>query len=295
MKHFCSLLIVGATAITLMSADLPQGLSGSDLALAVRQQYAPAKSVSGYDAVPGWWGDYVTTIVPASWWNSAPNDLYNYIKATGQFELARTDYPPGDVVDVLQSNENWAVGVGRVGESSTNFWCPEPSRQGDVARRYMYMALMYPQELWRGRGVMIFEDGGWPLLTAYGINVLLSWHRADPVSDTELAECAAIEDAQGNANPFVLMPELAEYLCGEQAGQLTGEVILEPLKAVYSRATDAKINLVSPYVPADAAWQLDGTKVDEYSISIANLAIGTHELSFTSDSAVGSLIITIGP
>ena len=46
--------------------------------------------------------------------------------------------------------------------------------------------------------------------------LLLTWHREDPVSQKEIDRNAAIQKLQGNYNPFVVKPELAEEIWGEE-------------------------------------------------------------------------------
>ncbi|MDE6715215.1 MAG: endonuclease, partial [Muribaculaceae bacterium] len=48
---------------------------------------------------------------------------------------------------------------------------------------------------------------------------LMAWHRADPVDQKELDRNEAVYSRQGNRNPFIDLPQLAEYLWGDKAGQ----------------------------------------------------------------------------
>ncbi len=163
----------------------------------------------------------------------------------------------------------------------------------------MYMALMYPQKLWGGRAVTVYEDGPWPLLTKAGAKAYLDWHRADPVDDREREECAAVKAAQGNDNPFVSEPELAEYLWGDKAGMgyvpPTPEATRIPLRGHYSRSADTAIDLYSPHVPDDAVWRMDGTAVEGNSIELEGMASGSHILSFDAGNIKGKLTVIVEP
>ncbi len=44
--------------------------------------------------------------------------------------------------------------------------------------------------------------------------MLLQWCRQDPVSQKEIDRNNVVEQYQGNRNPFVDFPELAEYVWG---------------------------------------------------------------------------------
>lgn len=56
-------------------------------------------------------------------------------------------------------------------------------------------------------------------LKDYSVILLMKWHRQDPVSQKEIDRNNGLQQAQGNRNPFVDYPYLAEYLWGEHAGE----------------------------------------------------------------------------
>ena len=47
----------------------------------------------------------------------------------------------------------------------------------------------------------------------------MKWHRQDPVSQKEIDRNNGIQSVQGNRNPFIDYPYLAEYLWGEKASE----------------------------------------------------------------------------
>jgi hypothetical protein len=49
---------------------------------------------------------------------------------------------------------------------------------------------------------------------------MLSWHRQDPVSQKEVDRNNGIQKTQGNRNPFIDYPYLAEFIWGEMSGQV---------------------------------------------------------------------------
>ena len=57
-------------------------------------------------------------------------------------------------------------------------------------------------------------------LTNYGLAMLLKWHRQDPVSKKEVDRNNGIQKTQGNRNPFIDYPYLAEFIWGEMSGQV---------------------------------------------------------------------------
>lgn len=50
------------------------------------------------------------------------------------------------------------------------------------------------------------------------IEVLITWHRQDPVSEKETKRMDAVSDFQHNRNPYIDYPELAEYIWGNKKG-----------------------------------------------------------------------------
>jgi hypothetical protein len=63
-----------------------------------------------------------------------------------------------------------------------------------------------------------FSSGSFGL-TKYGVALLMKWHRQDPVSQKEVDRNNGIQQTQGNRNPFIDYPYLAEFIWGEKAGE----------------------------------------------------------------------------
>ena len=64
-------------------------------------------------------------------------------------------------------------------------------------------------------------------------NLMLKWHRDDPVSEKELKRNNAIYAHQKNRNPFIDYPELVEYIWGNKKGQ---NVTIADLTSAYEEA-----------------------------------------------------------
>lgn len=319
------------------------GMTGKEILECIRNSGRPEnlvqsedeirKVISSYAYIPGaGYRDYFSTsaigtlntisIVPLIWWsdNSADYaavcaDLHNIVPANLDVAANRSDYPPGIVNEIIYSNDCWRAGIGDITGFETNFYEPADDLKGDFARIYMYMAAVYPQSLWNSRGAMLYIDGYYPILTAYGKQILLDWHRSDPVDEAELRRDAAIAAAQGCSNPFVRQPEIAEYIWGYHADEVFNDdeestdpekpdepdqpdtPAVEPimLKAVYSVAADRRIDFRSPYVAAGSVWRLDGAAVSSESVSLSDISLGRHEISYSNDRAKGKIIITVEP
>lgn len=284
----------------------------------------------------GLWRDYFSSraagskeklslqyIVPLSWWRDTAHpvdmDLHNIVPGNRESELARGDNPPGIVTEADFDNGYWRSGTGWLMGMEAGFFEPADELKGDFARVFMYMSIVYGVELWHGRGVMVFVDGGYPYLNGYGREILMKWHRGDPVDDDERHRDEAIAACQGLGNPFVAEPDLAEYIWGTHSGETVpeagagdddgdgdndsddpggetpddGEKPLTELKGVYSLSSDRWISLRTPYVGSGARWTFDGKAVDGLELSLEGVAEGRHELRYSCDDSAGMIIITV--
>ncbi len=242
----------------------------------------PGKLPDGYV-----WG----TLVPSEWWrydaamaDAVATDLYNAFPLSDDVVKHRGDITPGIVTSVSYRTTYWSAGTGEISGTVTNLYEPPESFKGELARVYFYMAVMYHQPSWTPRGFMMFTAEPYPGLNKYAVRLLTDWHKAHPVTGQEIERADAIEKLQGNRNPFVDYPELADYLWGDKAGEaFVIDGLPEPLRAVY-RLSDARIDLCSPHIPADAVWSIDGVPAQSACYAPAELGAGTHDLRFSSAS-----------
>lgn len=160
--------------------------------------------------------------VPKSWWKKdgsveytpAYSDMWNLYPSDGAANQAKLNYPLGPVVKASFDN-----GVTKVGTTPTGFgggsayvFEPGDEYKGDFARGFFYMATVYDDINWVITSM--FEKNGYPTLREWAYNMLLDWARKDPVSQKEIDRNNVVEQYQGNRNPFVDFPELAEYIWG---------------------------------------------------------------------------------
>ena len=116
---------------------------------------------------------------------------------------------------------------------STNVFEPADEYKGDIARSYFGTMVKWAGE-WAfnkaEEGRVIFDatidadthygpENNYGF-TDYGLALMLSWHRQDPVSKKEVDRNNGIQKTQGNRNPFIDYPYLAEFIWGEMSGQV---------------------------------------------------------------------------
>lgn len=184
--------------------------------------------------------------VPQSWFNEQSpmkSDAFHVYPTDIKMNSERSSYPYGEN-NAAKSCTNW--GYGRVGSStfpgySGTVFDPgeggeNGSYKGDLARTYFYMATRYrTTNFTNGSGGTSFTySGGVANLTTYMRDLMLKWHREDPVSEKELKRNNAVYAHQRNRNPFIDYPELAEYIWGTKVGQT---VVLASLVSAYEGET----------------------------------------------------------
>lgn len=152
---------------------------------------------------------------PKSWFNDASpmyTDLFHLYPTDGYVNGKRSNYPFGET-----ENASWTSLNGcEVGPSSVNGYTgtvfePIDAYKGDFARTYFYMATRY-----------YGEDAGWPgspmvdgaQLEPWAKEMMVRWHKEDPVSDKETERNDAVYALQGNRNPFIDHPEFVQLMYG---------------------------------------------------------------------------------
>jgi len=87
------------------------------------------------------------------------------------------------------------------------------SWKGDVARSIFYMTIRY-----NGLEVVSGNPDNYTVGQMGDLDSLIVWHRQDPPDDFEMNRNNVIYNWQKNRNPFIDLPELAEYLWGNKKG-----------------------------------------------------------------------------
>lgn len=165
---------------------------------------------------------------PKSWWGgltdiSAYVDLNHLYPSEAAANMAKSNYPLGEVntnQNIKFNNGITKVGypVAGQGGGAQFVFEPDDEYKGDFARTYFYMVTCYQNLTWKY--FYMVSQNTYPTLTTWAVNLLLKWHREDPVSDKEVMRNEEVYKIQNNRNPFIDYPELAEYLWGNKVGQV---------------------------------------------------------------------------
>ena len=177
------------------------------------------------DAVGGMNKEHV---VPKSWWGgstSTPvgNDLIQVIPSEEKANGAKAHYPLGVVTGNVtypntKSGPNTRMKVGKDAKGE-NVFEPCDEYKGDFARIYFYVAVCYPDESWKqtvSDVEVVFLKEDYPTLKSDILPMLLEWHNNDPVCEWEITRNNRAFQVQGNRNPFIDYPSLANYIWGEK-------------------------------------------------------------------------------
>lgn len=238
--------------------DSLEGKSSGELKTAIHDLIADFKLISSYNALPQyfavtdvypelqngrkrWWDMYSDIPLyapsfsglnrehsfPKSWWGgstsvSAYVDLNHLYPSEMDANMAKSNYPLGEVdrsEHITFQNGISTVGYPVLGQGggASRVFEPDDEYKGDFARTYFYMVTCYQNLTWKW--TYMVNQNVFPTLNNWSAQLLMRWHRQDPVSDKETMRNDKVYGYQGNRNPFIDHPELAEYLWGDKVGE----------------------------------------------------------------------------
>lgn len=257
LYRFFSLFL--AAAAFSVSAEIPtayysrlDGKSGENLKTAAFEVINPHSTISSYTDLPKyfmktdlypesmrWWDMYSDIPVyaptfsglmnrehafPKSWWGGSTDipayvDLNHLYPSEARANQAKSNYPLGMVQTPKFDNGITLVGyaVSGQGGGAAQVFEPDDEYKGDFARTYFYMVTCYQNLTWKY--TYMVQNNTYPTLNSWALDLLLKWHREDPVSQKEIDRNETIYGIQNNRNPFIDFPDLAEYIWGNKVGE----------------------------------------------------------------------------
>ena len=184
--------------------------------------------------------------IPKSWFGGSESgpgcDIFQVVPTDGYVNNRRSNYAFGEVSSASYTYDGAKLGSAKsititggntiAGNTGASVSCsgtvfePRDEYKGDFARGYFGTMIKWANgdytAFTTGDGSKIFSTNystGAFGLTKYGVALLMKWHRQDPVSQKEIDRNNGIQQTQGNRNPFIDYPYLAEYIWGEKAGE----------------------------------------------------------------------------
>lgn len=162
---------------------------------------------------------------PKSWWGGSTSvpaytDLNHLYPSEAKANQAKSNYPLGEVITPKFDNGVVKVGIPTTGQGGGAGQVFEPNEEykGDFARTYFYMVTTYQSLTWEPKNMYMLVQNDYPTLKTWAIDLLMRWHREDPVSEKEINRNEEVYKIQNNRNPFIDFPNLAEYIWGDKAG-----------------------------------------------------------------------------
>jgi endonuclease I len=197
--------------------------------------------------------------MPRSWFGGAVDpmntDLFHIYPVDKWVNARRANEPYGEV-----NNANWtSLNGGKLGNNSLSGYSgtafePIDEYKGDLARTFLYMITRYENQIqfwdFSPEGNHILSQETYPGYSSWAMEMLLRWHREDPVSQKEIRRNNAVYNIQGNRNPFIDNPEFVERIWGDTTlsnRQLPREEVfrLYPNPARNSVTVEAAVNIIS--------------------------------------------------
>ena len=163
--------------------------------------------------------------MPRSWFggdvNPMNSDMYHIYPVDKHVNAVRNNYPFGMVASPTWTSLNGGkLGANTAGDHYTGTaFEPIDEYKGDLARAFLYMITRYEDRIedwtYSEEGNTMFDHNTFPGYEPWAIEMLMEWHRNDPVSQRERLRNDLIYELQGNRNPFVDYPVFAEKIWGD--------------------------------------------------------------------------------
>lgn len=238
-----------------------------------------------------------------SWWNNSSmplrRDIHHLNPSDTKANSAKGSFP----MAIVDGSTKYDNGVIKVGKSSSrpgetiDAWEPADEYKGDFARQYMYVVTCYENysDMWTGNSVNQLDNNTYPVFEEWTYKMLLDWCRKDPVSDKEKKRNEEVYKIQGNRNPYIDYPDLAEYVWGAKT-ETPWHSIEVTTPTLYSPIDKSTIDF--------GATAINGTIKKEVSISAQNLTgdltlaitgngFTTSTTTITKEQATKGLVVTI--
>ncbi len=222
------------------------------------------------DGRQAWWDMYSDNVVytadgheglniehslPNSWWGKVKNaaycDIANLNPSDAQANQRKSNHPLGEISHVTWTNGVSSVGtpVSGQGGGATYVFEPADEYKGDFAREYMYMFVTYQNELtWNPDYDWMYDTKLMTLVRPWASELLIRWSDNDPVDKKEENRNNALYKVQGNRNPFIDLPELADYIWGDKTGE--------------SFHAGSAVEVVETADEVEAIYDINGVKCD---------------------------------
>ncbi len=252
--------------------------------------------------------------IPKSWFGGSTSgigcDIFHLVPTDGKINSTRSNDEFGEVAGAKNYYGNgtgtagtWstdrptiASAAGEVIQGSGNVFEPKDQYKGDFARGYMGTIIKW--QLANMTSSNNFFTGNYTASGNFGFTkkavvLMMKWHREDPVSQKEIDRNNGIQATQGNRNPFIDYPYLAEYIWGEHAGETVDMSLLMPstdpdfIPGVSSGLREHEVPPI-PGAMYGVTWSVNGEEmlVDSICEECSIMVLPSTPVSCSSESNV---------
>ena len=215
--------------------------------------------------------------IPQSWFNKQSpmvSDAFHIYPTDGKVNGIRSNHPHGET----NASPIGGKALGKIGSSSVSGYSgtvyePDDEYKGDIARTYFYFVTCYEDRLSGFDRNDVLTGDTYPSLTSWFFNLMLAWHRNDPVSQKEIDRNEAVYKHQNNRNPFIDYPELAEHIWGNKKSE-----------AFYFNATDIDNVQMPKYDVVVTDGRVSISNLNGEQITLFDLSGRMLYLTFTTTS-----------
>jgi endonuclease I len=135
-------------------------------------------------------------------------DIFHVYPTDGKVNNRRNSFPFGEVAQIKWESKNGS----KLGSSKTRGYTgrvfePIDEFKGDIARAMLYFAVRYESRIPNFKSNPMIDGSREQTYSTWFINLLLKWHKQDPVGDHERFRNNAACEYQKNRNPFIDHPE----------------------------------------------------------------------------------------
>lgn len=230
---------------------------------------------------------------PKSWFNDKSpmmSDAYHIYPTDGKVNGQRSNFPYGECSGgtTLPSNGN-VKALGKLGSCtfpgySGTVFEPVDEYKGDFARSYFYMAACYNNQVSTWSSPML-AGNSYPVFSSWAVDLLLKWHRQDPVSKKETDRNDAVYAHQHNRNPFIDHPELVEYIWGDKKTQAwTPGGAVEPELIAPVNGSTVNVGITGLGVERSISVPVKGTNLtSNVAVSVTGAGFSISSTSLSAD------------
>lgn len=228
-------------------------------------------------------------------------DLHQVIPTDGYVNNRRSNYPFGEVGSATWTSTNGSkVGSNTTPGYSGTVFEPIDEFKGDIARILLYFATRYEDEV---------NTGGWSSPNAannpldgshdqvyedWYIDLLLSWHAQDPVSQKEIDRNNRVYQIQGNRNPFVDHPEFVNRIwnpgmsVNDMDGGIQVSIYPNPVKEILNLESASKIDKIELFDVNGKKVQSAKPASNTAKINMNRLPAGIYVVKITAGDKTSS-------